>query len=65
VQLEAVLVRDLVALMERGARCVLEIGPGAMLAKLWNTRFPMWPARSLDEFRDPARALEWVRDSLA
>ena len=57
--------RCMQTLAERGVSCVLEIGPGAMLARLWNARFPQLPARSLDEFRDPTKAAEWVRRSLA
>jgi [acyl-carrier-protein] S-malonyltransferase len=52
-------------LAERGVRCVLEIGPGAMLARIWNARFPQIPARSLDEFRDPAKAAAWCHKTLA
>lgn len=40
--------------------CVLEIGPGAALARLWNQRFPELPARSADEFRNRSAIVDWV-----
>lgn len=48
-------------LAERGPRCVLELGPGTTLAKLWNARHPAIPARAIDEFRSSAAAVAWVR----
>jgi [acyl-carrier-protein] S-malonyltransferase len=45
---------------ERGARCVLEIGPGTALAALWRERHPAIPARSVDEFQGPDGVLQWV-----
>ena len=48
-------------LAERRLRCVLELGPGTTLAKLWNARHPAIPARAIDEFRSPAAAAAWVR----
>ena len=50
---------------ERRVRCVLEIGPGATLSRLWNTSRPGIPARSIDEFRSPDAAAAWVRNTLA
>jgi len=44
----------------RGVRCVLEIGPGAALARLWNQRHPHIPARSADEFRSVSAIADWV-----
>ena len=44
----------------RRVGCVLEIGPGAALARLWNQRFPDVPARSADEFRSGAAVIDWV-----
>lgn len=41
-------------------RCVLEIGPGQALARLWNARHPDIPARSIDEFHSAASAIGWV-----
>jgi len=44
----------------RRVGCVLEIGPGAALARMWNQRFPDVPARSVDEFRRQSAIVEWV-----
>lgn len=44
----------------RGVACVLEIGPGQALARLWNERHPDVPARSCDEFRGVAGIANWV-----
>jgi len=53
------------ALAERRLRCVLELGPGTTLSKLWNARHPAIPARAIDEFRSPAAAAAWVRQAAA
>jgi len=45
---------------ERQPHCVLEIGAGTALARLWNARYPTIAARSLDEFKDPTGALQWL-----
>jgi [acyl-carrier-protein] S-malonyltransferase len=44
----------------RQVGCVLEVGPGAALAHMWNQRFPEVPARSVDEFRSQAAIVDWV-----
>ena len=44
----------------RRVKCVLEIGPGAALARMWNQRFPQVPARSVDEFSTAAAIIKWV-----
>lgn len=44
----------------RRVDCVLEIGPGQALARMWNQRFPEIPARSADEFRSLAGVVGWV-----
>jgi [acyl-carrier-protein] S-malonyltransferase len=44
----------------RRVGCVLEIGPGAALARMWNQRFPDVPARSADEFRSSSAIVDWV-----
>lgn len=44
----------------RRVRCVLEIGPGAALARLWMQRYPDIPARSVDEFRSADAILQWL-----
>lgn len=50
---------------ERRVRCILEVGPGTTLSRLWNSRHPALPARSLDEFKTPQQAAEWARRTLA
>jgi [acyl-carrier-protein] S-malonyltransferase len=57
--------RCLDTLAERGLRCVLEVGPGSSLSRLWNERQPTVPARSIDEFRSPGAVAQWVRSRLA
>jgi len=47
-------------LHERRVGRVLEIGPGAGLARMWNQRFPDVPARSADEFRSAQAIVDWV-----
>lgn len=49
---------------DRGVRCVLEIGPGQALAKMWNQRYPEIPARSVDEFRSATAIAAWVERQL-
>jgi [acyl-carrier-protein] S-malonyltransferase len=44
----------------RRVGCVLEVGPGAALARMWNQRFPEVPARSADEFRSRSAIVDWV-----
>jgi [acyl-carrier-protein] S-malonyltransferase len=44
----------------RGPECVLEVGPGQALARMWNQRFPDVPARSCDDFRSASAICEWV-----
>jgi [acyl-carrier-protein] S-malonyltransferase len=48
------------ALAEQGVHCVLEIGAGATLSKMWNQRHPDIPARSLEDFNDAAGAARWL-----
>ena len=52
------------AIAERQVDCVLEIGAGSALAKMWNERHPGIPARSLDEFQHPQGAVAWVERQL-
>ncbi|NVO08131.1 MAG: acyltransferase domain-containing protein [Rhodoferax sp.] len=49
------------ALAEQGVACVIEVGAGTTLSKMWNQRHPDTPARSLEEFRDVAGAARWIR----
>jgi [acyl-carrier-protein] S-malonyltransferase len=53
------------AIAERRVRCVLEVGPGSTLSRLWNAREPQVPARSIDEFRSAAAIADWVAAVLA
>ncbi|CAN7777498.1 acyltransferase domain-containing protein [Variovorax sp. LjRoot175] len=46
--------------MARHIRCVLEIGPGQALARMWNQRCPTVPARACDDFRSPAAIAAWL-----
>jgi [acyl-carrier-protein] S-malonyltransferase len=48
------------AIAERQISCVLEIGAGSALARMWNERHPGIPARSLDDFQHLAGALDWI-----
>lgn len=45
---------------ERGVRCVLEIGAGSALTRLWNAQFSATPARAADEFRSARAVREWL-----
>jgi len=44
----------------RQVACVLEIGPGQALARMWNQRYPHISARSVDEFRSLRSIVDWV-----
>jgi [acyl-carrier-protein] S-malonyltransferase len=46
--------------LERGATCVLEVGPGTTLSTMWRNRSPHIPARSIDEFKSAPAAIEWA-----
>lgn len=48
-------------LAERQPRCVLEVGPGSSLSRMWQARHPDIPARSVDEFQSAQGAASWVR----
>jgi len=48
-------------IMARQVRCVLEIGPGQALARMWNQRWPAVPARACDDFRTSAAVAAWLR----
>lgn len=52
------------AVAERGARCVLEIGPGNALAAMWRERHPGIPVRCADEFKSAAAAAAWATRTL-
>lgn len=44
----------------RAPACVLEVGPGQALARMWNQRHPDIPARSCDDFRSSAAIRAWI-----
>ena len=44
----------------RGVRCVLEVGPGQALARIWNQRYTDVPARACDDFRSARTLIDWV-----
>ena len=48
------------AVAERQVSCVLEVGAGSALGRMWNERYPDIPARSLDDFQHLQGALDWV-----
>lgn len=52
------------AVNERQVACVLEIGAGSALARMWNERYPDIPARSIDEFQHPQGAVAWIERHL-
>jgi [acyl-carrier-protein] S-malonyltransferase len=45
----------------RQVRCVLELGPGQALTRMWNQRYPAIPARACDDFRSTAAIASWLR----
>jgi [acyl-carrier-protein] S-malonyltransferase len=45
---------------ELGVACVLEVGAGSTLSKMWNQQHPDIPARSIEEFRDLEGAARWI-----
>lgn len=53
------------AVEERGVRCVLEMGPGSALSRMWNARSSHAAARSIDEFKTLDAITRWVADALA
>ena len=44
----------------RNVACVLEIGPGQALTRMWNEAYPDIPARSCDEFRSAGGVRKWL-----
>lgn len=48
------------AVAERQVSCVLEVGAGSALGRMWNDRYPDIPARSLDDFQHLQGALDWI-----
>jgi [acyl-carrier-protein] S-malonyltransferase len=52
------------AIAAQRVQAVLEIGPGAALARMWQERHPDVPARSADEFRSAAAVVAWLTRQL-
>ena len=52
-------------LAQRQPRCVLEVGPGTSLARMWASCYPDIPSRSISEFRSAAAIVNWVERQLA
>jgi [acyl-carrier-protein] S-malonyltransferase len=57
--------RSMETIAERMPRCVLEVGPGTTLSRMWAARHPDIPARSADEFHSSEAVAAWVRKTLA
>jgi len=53
------------AVAERQVSCVLEVGGGSALSRMWNEQHPQIPARALDDFHHPQGAVDWVRKTCA
>nr|AGU11475.1 Acyl transferase domain [uncultured organism] len=47
-------------LAERRPGCVLEVGAGSALSRLWRIRCPDIPVRSVDEFNSVSAVVNWV-----
>ena len=52
------------AVAERRVRCILEVGPGNALTKIWRDRYPHVPIRSVDEFRSVDAVVRWAHNAL-
>jgi [acyl-carrier-protein] S-malonyltransferase len=48
------------AVAEKQVSCVLEVGAGSALGRMWNDHYPHIPARSLDDFQHLQGALDWI-----
>jgi [acyl-carrier-protein] S-malonyltransferase len=49
------------AMAERQVACVLEVGAGSALSRMWNEHHPQIPARALEDFRQPQGAVDWIQ----
>lgn len=47
----------------RQVTCVLELGPGQALTRMWNQRYPSIPARASDDFRSASAIAAWLRSN--
>lgn len=48
------------AIAERKISCVLEVGAGSALGRMWEDRYPEIPARAIDDFQHLQGAVDWV-----
>ena len=48
------------AVAERQISCILEVGAGSALVRMWNERYPHIPSRSLDEFQQLKGVVDWL-----
>ncbi len=46
---------------EYGPACVIELGPGQALSRLWSARHPAIPVRAAEDFRNAEAIAAWVR----
>jgi [acyl-carrier-protein] S-malonyltransferase len=53
------------AVAERQISCVLEVGAGSALGRMWNERYPHIPSRSMDEFQQLKGVVEWLERNSA
>ena len=53
------------AVAQRQPRCVLEVGPGDSLSRMWSAAYPDIPSRSVDDFRSPEAVADWVLRQIA
>ena len=53
------------AVAERQISCVLEVGAGSALGRMWNERYPHIPARSVDEFQHLQGVVDWLERNSA
>lgn len=56
--------RCMTTMAERQPRCVLEMGPGTTLARMWAANFSDIPVRSVDEFNSVQAILDWAHRTL-
>ena len=49
------------AVAERQVSCVLEMGAGSALGRMWRDRYPDIPTRSIDDFQHLKGVVDWVR----
>lgn len=57
--------RCMETIAERRPRCVLEVGAGTSLSRMWLQAHPGIPVRSIDEFGTPVSAVAWVAACVA